>query len=81
MNFYAYILISQKDNKFYYGSTSNIEMRVKKHNKGDVRATKNRRPLEIHYFETFNSRSDAFNREMFWKSIDGYKWLKNNQII
>ena len=79
--FYAYILKSKKDSRYYYGSTDNLQSRLEKHNKGDVRATKGRRPFEIHYFEQFETRSEAFRREHFFKSIAGYQWLKEKKII
>ncbi len=78
--FYSYILKSQKDGKYYYGSTENLEKRLLKHNKGDVKATKHRRPMAILYFEQFETRREAFKREMFYKSIDGYRYLKANNI-
>jgi putative endonuclease len=81
MNYYTYILRSQKDEKYYYGSTNNIENRLKKHNKGDVKSTKSRRPLEVIYSECFDSRAEAWRREYFFKTIEGYKWLKSNNII
>lgn len=55
--------------------------RLAKHNKGDVKATKNRRPLKVHYKEEFETRQDAFKREQFFKTIEGYNWLKSNSII
>jgi len=79
--FYAYILKSIKDGKYYYGSTKDLDERLKTHNAGKMRSTKGRIPFVIHYYETFNSRSDAQKREYFFKSIDGYNWLKNNKII
>ena len=81
MNFYSYILKSSKDGKYYYGSTKNIESRLKKHNNGEVRSTKSRIPLTLHFFETFSTRSEAYKREQFYKSIEGYNWLKSMQII
>ena len=81
MSFHAYILKSEKDERFYYGSTIDIEKRLLKHNKGDVKATKHRRPLTLHYFEIFETRSEAYQREHFFKSIEGYRWLKDNKII
>ncbi|MBN8696688.1 MAG: GIY-YIG nuclease family protein [Bacteroidetes bacterium] len=77
----AYILKSVKDGGYYYGSCKDIQKRLLKHNKGDVRSTKGRRPLLLHYEEDYSSRSEAFRREHFFKSIDGYNWLKKNQII
>jgi len=79
--FYAYILKSQKDNTHYYGSSSNLETRLKTHNQGKVRYTKGRRPWILIYFEEYKSRSEAFKRERFFKSIDGYNWLKEKKII
>ena len=79
--FFAYILKSEKDSRYYYGSTENIEARITKHNKGDVKATKNRRPFRFHYKEEFLTRSEAFRREQYFKTIDGYNWLKGNKII
>ena len=81
MLFFAYILKSQKDGRFYYGSTKNLETRLLKHNRGEVRATKGRRPFFLHYHESFESRREAYRRELFFKSIDGYLWLKENKII
>lgn len=79
--YFSYILKSEKDGKFYYGSTQNIEERIKKHNKGDLKSTKSRRPLILHFIEQHESRSLAFQRELFYKSIDGYLFLKEQSII
>ncbi|MCX6312697.1 MAG: GIY-YIG nuclease family protein [Bacteroidetes bacterium] len=79
--FFTYILLSKVDGKYYYGSCANIEIRLKAHNSGKVRSTKGRRPLVLHYQESFDTKSDAIRRENFFKSIDGYNWLKNQGII
>lgn len=79
--YYSYILKSLKDQKFYYGSIQDIEKRLIKHNKGDVRATKFRRPLVLHFYEEHENRSLAYQREFFYKSIEGYKYLKERDII
>ncbi|HPA35498.1 MAG TPA: GIY-YIG nuclease family protein [Chitinophagales bacterium] len=79
--YFSYILKSDKDGRYYYGSTNHLQNRLLKHNSGQVKATKHRRPLHIHFSESFPSRSEAFQREHFYKSIDGYNWLKENKII
>lgn len=79
--YYTYILKSEKDGRFYYGSCENLEVRLKAHNRGKVRSTKSRRPMQLHYSEVFETRSDARRRELFFKSIDGYRWLKEHQFI
>jgi putative endonuclease len=79
--FYAYILKSLKDGTYYKGSTDNLQKRIKQHNSGKVKYTKGHLPYKLHYFEEFETRSEALKREKFFKSIDGYKWLKDNNII
>jgi putative endonuclease len=80
MSYFAYVLKSGYDGTFYYGSTQNLETRIAAHNKGKSRYTKGRRPWAIHYFEEFETKSGAIKREMFFKSIDGYNFLKRNNI-
>ena len=79
--FYVYILKSQKDGRHYYGYCEILCDRLKNHNTGKVRSTKSIRPFTIHYFETFISKSEAIKREIFFKSVDGHRWLKANKII
>ncbi len=80
-SFYTYVLKSQKDNGYYYGYTSNLTNRLERHNQGLVRITKARRPFVIHYFEEFEDKTSAIKRENFFKTIDGYNWLRDNSII
>ena len=79
--YYTYILKSLKDGKHYYGHTSDLQVRLKIHNLGKVRSTKSRIPFELVYFEEYETKSEASKREYFFKSIDGYTWLKKNKII
>ena len=78
---YTYILKSEKDGKYYYGSTKDINDRLNYHNAGKVRSTKGRIPFTLHYTERHETRSEAVKREYFFKSIDGYNWLKQSKII
>jgi putative endonuclease len=78
---FVYILQSEKDHKYYYGSTSDLEIRIKTHNQGKVRSTKSRRPLILIYSETFLTKKEALQRELFFKSKAGYAWLKKQKII
>ena len=80
MRYCSYILKSIKDKKFYYGSTNNIDRRLKEHNAGKVKSTKNRRPFVVHFKETHETKSEALKREMFYKSIPGYISLKKMEI-
>jgi len=79
--FYVYVLRSLKDGRFYYGSSETPEDRIKSHNAGKVRSTRSRRPLVLHYIEKSPTKKEAIQRELFFKSIDGYNWLKAEGII
>jgi len=67
--YYVYILKSLKDNKFYTGYTKNLKLRFEQHNKGLVTSTKNRRPLELIYFEGCINQQDATHREKYLKTF------------
>jgi len=81
MSFFTYILKSLKDHKYYYGHCTDLEKRLNDHNKGKTRSTKSRRPFVIHHFESFSTKSEAAKREYFFKSIEGYNFLKSKGII
>ena len=79
--FYAYILKSDNSERYYKGFCADIEIRLKRHNAGQVRSTKAFRPWRLHYVETFENKADAIKREHFFKSPDGWAFLKNIGII
>jgi putative endonuclease len=79
--YFAYILKSVKDGGFYYGHCKDIEKRLRNHNAGKVRSTKSRRPFIIHYTENYPTKSEAAKREYFFKTIEGYNFLKSSDII
>jgi putative endonuclease len=76
MAYVVYILYSQKDHKLYVGCTSNIQSRLKRHQSGNVPATANRRPVDLIHTEQFESKTDAFTREHFLKSLWGARAKK-----
>jgi putative endonuclease len=79
--FFTYILKNFKGESHYYGHTKSLENRLLSHNKGKVRSTKGKRPWQLHYFESFETKSEAYKRELFFKSIEGYNFLKERKII
>ena len=78
--YYVYVLQSNIDKNFYVGSTSDLSKRLKSHNKGKVKSTKSRRPLELIYHESLITKTIAIKREHFFKSGNGRKWLKDNVL-
>ena len=81
VKYYTYILKSSAAGTYYYGSTSDLASRLKNHNAGKVRSTKAKRPWIIHYSEEFQDKSSAIRRELFFKSIAGYLFLREQGII
>ena len=73
---YSYVLLSERDGKFYIGSTGNLRERLEKHNSGGVRSTAHRRPLRLIYYEACSSLQDACRRERYLKSGRGGRYLK-----
>ncbi len=65
-----------KDNNFYMGYTKNLKLRFEQHNKGQVEATKNRRPFRLIYYEACLNQKDATKREKYLKSYHGKMFLR-----
>jgi len=74
---YTYVIRSNKDKKFYTGTTNNLRKRLNEHNEGKVISTKNRGPFELIYFESCINSDDAFTRERYLKTGMGKRYLKN----
>ena len=74
--FYTYVLISKQDGKFYTGYTKNLKVRFEEHIKGLVESTKDRRPLELIYYEACLNQKDAINREKYFKKYHGKMFIK-----
>lgn len=75
MNFYIYILQSEKNGKFYVGSTENLEKRLQDHNWSRTPSTKSGIPWKMVYNEVFQSRGEAMRRENEIKSKKSRKYL------
>ena len=73
--FFAYVLRSRETDKLYKGHCSNLENRVAGHNSNNTKSTKNRGPWEVVYFEQFNTREEAIQREKYFKTAAGRRFL------
>ena len=74
--YFTYVLRSSKVNRTYVGFTSNIDARLKRHNSGQVTATKSWVPWKLLFSEKFNTATGAKKRELYWKSGAGRRRLK-----
>jgi len=70
---YTYIL-ECKDGTYYTGWTNDLEKRVKTHNEGKgAKYTKTRLPVQLVYFESFETKVEAQQREYQIKQLSREK--------
>jgi putative endonuclease len=75
--YYVYVLRSKKDRKFYVGYIADLRKRMEHHSKGVVESTRNRRPLELVYYEACVKQQDALHREKYLKTAYGKRYIMN----
>ncbi|HSW54010.1 MAG TPA: GIY-YIG nuclease family protein [Ignavibacteriaceae bacterium] len=67
-NWFTYILYSLKINRYYVGSTDDLDWRLERHNLGWGRYSKKGIPWKLIYYETFQTKTQAIRREKEIKS-------------
>ena len=66
---YTYI-VRCSDGTFYTGWTTRLEERIKAHNEGKgAKYTRGRRPVELIYWENFETKQEAMSREVKIKRL------------
>lgn len=66
---YAYMLRCS-DNTIYSGYAVDVEKRLQVHNSGKgAKYTRARLPVELAYYETFETKSEALRREIEFKKL------------
>ncbi len=75
-----YTVYVLKDNagKLYKGMTNNLERRLKEHGGGNTITTSRMNDLHLVYQERFNSFKEARERELYFKTAAGRRFLKKN---
>lgn len=66
-----------RDKNFYVGYANNLKSRFEQHSRGYVSSTKDRRPLELAYYESCRDKRDATHRERYLKTYLGRQFLRN----
>ena len=75
MTYYVYILYSESLGKYYIGSTSDVENRLKKHLSNHKGYTSKAKDWSIAYKEEFQTNPEAMFRERQIK-----KWKSSKKI-
>ncbi len=77
-NYFVYIVLCS-DESYYTGITSNLEVRIFKHNKGIFKGyTSSRLPVKLVYSNRFTNVNDAIHAE---KQIKGWSRAKKEALI
>ncbi|KXK09332.1 MAG: GIY-YIG nuclease superfamily protein [Microgenomates bacterium OLB23] len=72
---FVYIIKPRRNNRYYVGSTGDIERRVLEHNEGKSLATKYARPWELMFTHKFSSTHEAQRIERKLKSFKSRRIL------
>lgn len=75
---YTYI-VRCADGSYYTGWTVDLEKRMDAHNSGKgAKYTRNKGPVELVYYETFDTKQEAMSREWYIKKLSR---AKKQQLI
>ena len=76
MSFFVYILYSKTVDQYYIGHTEDLEDRLKRHVNHGSKATKKANDWVVVFTEGFNTKSEAFQREMEIKRKKSRKFIE-----
>ena len=74
--FYIYIIYSKSFDRYYVGSCQNIEQRIDDHLNSRSKYTKIAKDWELKYSESFETRSESYQREMQIKKMKSRVYLE-----
>ena len=75
--YYAYVLKSVNHDYYYKGHCHDLELRLTQHNSGMTQSIKPYIPFQLVYSEVFDTENEAIEREKYFKSAAGRRFLKN----
>ena len=73
MKYYVYVLESKVNQRYYVGSTEDVDKRLEFHNSPRARWTKRYQPWVLLHIEEFETRSQAIKREYAIKRMKNIK--------
>jgi len=75
------MLKSLEHEYFYKGHCQDLQKRISQHNSGMTESIKPYIPFKLVYFEEFETEKDAINREKYFKSAAGRRFLKKKLAL
>ncbi len=74
--YHVYILLNEEKTRTYTGVAEDVNERLAEHNAGRVKSSRPYRPYKIIRTESFETLSEARQKEKFYKSTTGRRKLK-----
>ena len=86
MSHFVYILYSSSKDRYYIGSSADVENRLLRHNAGATPSTRAGRPWKIVFEKEFVSKTEALKYESYLKRLKSRSFIqtlikKNNRSI
>ena len=69
--YYAYVIKSLIADFYYKGHCQDLEIRIAQHNSGMTVSIRPYLPIQLVYFESFETKEEAIKREKYFKSSAG----------
>ena len=77
MTYCVYILYSKMIDQYYIGHTSDLENRLYRHTNSGSKATKKASDWKIVYTEQFETKAEAYQREVEIKNKKSRKYIES----
>jgi len=74
---YVYILRSEARQRYYVGSTGNLDRRINQHNSSHKGFTSVVRPWKLIHSEVYETKAEALKRERYLKSMKSVKFIRS----
>ena len=74
--YFIYILLNELKTRTYIGVAEDVEKRLKEHNAGRVKSSKPYRSYKIIHTESFNTLSEARQKEKYFKTSTGRRKIR-----
>lgn len=78
--FYAYIIKSEKDGSYYYGSTADLKKRLSEHNNCKSKYTSSKIPYRLIWYGAFENKQKALDFEKYLKSSSGHAFSRKRLL-
>ena len=78
--FWSVYILKCRDNTYYTGCTNNLEDRLDRHRKGQIKYTSTRLPVTLDFYCAFSDKYKAYDFEKYPKSGSG-KAFANKRFL